>query len=116
MESKCPDYYRLADGRTFDEFFEAECVPLVEDELSFMEFHWLAEACQYRFRQGLKPGQEESDKRKFERRIKTCQDSFVLRNFEIDPGLASIRFGKMVVPVINKVATERAKKSECAKK
>lgn len=49
-----PDYYRLADGRYFWQFYAQECAPFVSCTLNDGEKHALQSACEHLFRRGFK--------------------------------------------------------------
>ena len=54
--SKCPEYYRVSDGREFWEFFRDECHEIISDYciLNNSQSHALEAACEYLFRAGTK--------------------------------------------------------------
>ena len=58
-----PDYYALADGRQLFELFRDEIVPrLARLGMSPWDIHCLTSAMEHGFRQGAKPGEEETDR------------------------------------------------------
>jgi hypothetical protein len=62
--NECPNYYRLANGSEFWDYYATECTPHVQSVLCYDQAHALASACEYIFRAGRKTPNPIDDFRK----------------------------------------------------
>jgi len=85
-----PHYYRLADGRDFDQFAHKEITPYLE-RLDKTETHFVLAALEYLFRQGRKPGTGPEDERKQRHRWEKAREFFLRRIGGIEPEISLAR-------------------------
>lgn len=124
--AKHPDYYTLADGRGFIEFFEEELFALLCDDLDTLEISRVESACEHLFRRGMKPGEPESaDQAKADWWMKQAEKHFANNNqakkhyanntLEFVAQARSREFARIVRPVLAMIEWERGKKLSAAK-
>jgi len=99
-----PDYYRLADGRYFWQFYAQECAPLVADKLNDGEKHALQSACEHLFRRGLKESAF-ADMQKARWWLNRCCTGFQSDDYDFDEYVEII--GRKIAPVIALVECRR---------
>lgn len=105
----CPEYYRLADGLEFDQFYDDECRPLVQNKLADGQKHSLQSACEHLFRRGLK-SDEASDLTKYRWWLSRCLTAYRLDR-EVDKHEDHVeKITRYIVPVLALVEFRRNQK------
>lgn len=103
-----PDYYALASGEQFCDWFDRVIYPSI-DHLDGRVYAKIVSASEHFWRHNFKPG-ESSDMKKFRWWISEAKNAYRKYNFELFPNHADERFDRIVGPILDEILVERKKK------
>lgn len=103
-----PDYYTLASGEQFCDWFDRVIYPTI-DHLDSRVYHKVVSACEHFWRHNFKPG-ETTDMEKYRWWIGKAGETFRKHNFELFQNHADARFAQIIGPILDEILIERKKK------
>lgn len=105
-----PDYYTLASGEQFCDWFDRVIYPTI-DHLDSRVYHKIVSACEHFWRHNFKPG-ETTDMEKYRWWIEKAAATYRQHNFELIDDHSKQRFDRIIAPILIEISKERKKKRD----